>query len=555
MGYFTDHYARLSFPLASPESPGFRNAQLGAVHAIASHFTIHRDPAVIVMPTGSGKTAVLMTVPFLLRSDRVLVVTPSVLVRGQIRSQWAQLRILKELGALPADLTPPQVVEVKSRIASVDAWRELAAARVVVGTPWSVSPAIEGVAKTPEPFFDLILIDEAHHSPARIWNALTESFPGAKRVLFTATPFRQDQKEIRGRFAYVYPVAKAFDDGIFGEVEYIPVLAEDNVDRAIAIRAQEIFQADRAAGLRHYLFVRTDSKKRAGELLSVYEEYTDLHLRVVHSGYSLRWVERSVKALEDGELDGIICVDMLGEGFDLPNLKIAAIHAPHKSLAVTLQFIGRFARTNAPDIGAAKFIAAPADIKIETERLFKEGAVWREIILGLGDERVRREIELREQLETFRTELNLEEITSDLSLYSLRPYHHVKILRPDGPVDLRMELTLARPFEVIHREVSDELNATVFLTVERNLPRWANTDRFARTEFDVFVVYHDTATGLLFICASRRLEPLYEEIAEQFCPAGARRLPLSLLNRVLRRLSRVGLLQRWDAESGSREQD
>lgn len=43
----------------------------------------------------------------------------------------------------------------------------------------------------------------------------------------------------------------------------------------------------------------------------------------------------------------MICVDMLGEGFDFPNLKIAAIHEPHKSLASTLQFIGRFARTNA----------------------------------------------------------------------------------------------------------------------------------------------------------------------------------------------------------------
>ncbi|WP_346763412.1 hypothetical protein [Escherichia sp. E4694] len=37
---------------------------------------------------------------------------------------------------------------------------------------------------------------------------------------------------------------------------------------------------------------------------------------------------------------------MLGEGYDLPNLKIAALHDHHKSLAVTLQFIGRFTRVN-----------------------------------------------------------------------------------------------------------------------------------------------------------------------------------------------------------------
>ncbi|WP_235819678.1 hypothetical protein [Caldifermentibacillus hisashii] len=36
---------------------------------------------------------------------------------------------------------------------------------------------------------------------------------------------------------------------------------------------------------------------------------------------------------------------MFGEGIDIPNLKIAAIHDKYKSLPITLQFIGRFART------------------------------------------------------------------------------------------------------------------------------------------------------------------------------------------------------------------
>ena len=57
---------------------------------------------------------------------------------------------------------------------------------------------------------------------------------------------------------------------------------------------------------------------------------------------------------------------MLGEGYDFPNLKIAAVHATHKSLASTLQFIGRFARTNAEKIGKAKFIAVN-DEELEIE--------------------------------------------------------------------------------------------------------------------------------------------------------------------------------------------
>jgi superfamily II DNA or RNA helicase len=74
---------------------------------------------------------------------------------------------------------------------------------------------------------------------------------------------------------------------------------------------------------------------------------------------------------------------MLGEGFDFPNLKIAALHAPHRSLAVTLQFIGRFARTNAERIGAAKFVAVRSDrIEIEAKKLYKAGAVWQDLSSG-----------------------------------------------------------------------------------------------------------------------------------------------------------------------------
>lgn len=111
-------------------APGFRNAQIGAIHAVASHFTIHDRPAVVVMPTGSGKTAVLMTIPFLLEARRVLVVTPSRLVRDQITKQWRELRLLKALGALPKDLKPPTVLEVRSRVNTAGEWLMALAGRL-----------------------------------------------------------------------------------------------------------------------------------------------------------------------------------------------------------------------------------------------------------------------------------------------------------------------------------------------------------------------------------------------------------------------------------------
>ena len=78
MSYFSDFYAKIKYPIASTESLGLRNAQLGAIHAIAAHATLEpNDASVIVMPTGSGKTTVLMLAPYVLQKEKVLIVTPS----------------------------------------------------------------------------------------------------------------------------------------------------------------------------------------------------------------------------------------------------------------------------------------------------------------------------------------------------------------------------------------------------------------------------------------------------------------------------------------------
>ena len=73
-------------------------------------------------------------------------------------------------------------------------------------------------------------------------------------------------------------------------------------------------------------------------------------------------------SIVNGEHKIIVAVDMLGEGFDLPQLKIAAFHDIRKSLPVTLQFAGRFTRTSIDDnLGNATFIANLADVKVKEE--------------------------------------------------------------------------------------------------------------------------------------------------------------------------------------------
>lgn len=150
MTYFERHHDAVSYTDNYNGRDGLRRAQLGAIKAVGSHFTLRHDPAIVVMPTGSGKTGVSMFTAFVERARRVLVVTPSRLVRDQTVEEYKTLKVLKKNNALEAKVPAPLVHEVKSRITSEARWREMEAFDVVVGIPKSISPAEEGVAQPPE---------------------------------------------------------------------------------------------------------------------------------------------------------------------------------------------------------------------------------------------------------------------------------------------------------------------------------------------------------------------------------------------------------------------
>lgn len=540
MSYFSDNYSKLSYPIQDGDTLGFRPAQAGAVHAIAAHFSMRSEPAIVSMPTGTGKTAVLIAAAFALKAQRVLILTPSRLVREQIAEEAETLSRLREINAIAADTPAPTVMPLRKRVNSQEEWEALRDRDVIVATVPSISPAHEKVAPAPRDFFDVILVDEAHHSPAKTWKAVLDAFPNAKCALFTATPFRQDAQEIRGRFVYTYDLRKAYAEGVFGQIRFEPVkpVGDQPHDVAIALAAQKQFRGDKDAGFNHVLMVRTDSRKRSAELEEVYKKFTNLRLKVVTGDKSLKYVKGVIQELRDGELDGVICVNMMGEGFNFPNLKIAAIHAPHRSLAVTLQFIGRFARVAGVHLGPATFLAVPSDIQIETEKLYDTRAVWQEIVQNLSAARVNEEAKVREVLDSFTPTNLVAPDLEDLSLYSLEPYFHAKVYRMDDAIDIATSILFPGKHQIVYQAISDEHNAAVYITQEVSQPRWTNDDRLAVVTPDLFIFHQDKATNLLFVCASRRSKGLYEEIITSFGTANPKPLPLARLNRALNELNK-----------------
>jgi superfamily II DNA or RNA helicase len=535
MNYFKPHYGELRWPIREGTSPGMRQPQLGAMHAVASHFTRHTTPALVTMPTGSGKTAVICATPFFLCAERVLVLTPSRMVREQIVEEFKGLLDLRRLGAIIGNVKAPTVYSVEGKIASVDEWSNLRPYDVVVGTPNSISPESPGVAPPPLDFFDLVLVDEAHHAAARSWKGLLDRLSSAKQVLFTATPFRKDRRELLGKLVYVYELRDAYRDGVFGQLEYQPITTQGgDADLAIARAAATRLRNDQAAGFAHLMMVRTGTKSRAAQLVDLYKSHTDLKLQLVTGDHSLQRLRATVAKLRNRELDGIVCVDMLGEGFDLPNLKVAALHTPHKSLAVTLQFIGRFARTNAPDLGKAVFFAAESEMEVERQRLYDQGAVWGEIIPNLSAARVQEEEQTREVLGTFQAAEETSDDTPDLSLYSLRPYQHVKVLHSTQRLDISQEIQPPLGFSIVHRHISIEGPTAVYVLQRRVKPEWTSVDHLDTISHELLILFFHEPTGLLFVCSSLRTEGLYEHIAEQFGNQNPLRgLSFKKVNRVL----------------------
>lgn len=422
--FFGNHSSALALRVLGAPNTGFRPGQLGALHSVLSHFSVYDEPAIVSLPTGYGKTAVIMALPFILGSKHLLVVEPSDVLRRQTAAHFSVLSTLRKLSVLAEGTPNPAVKGQKGRPATPDEWSELEEYDVVVSTPGSTSPVNE--PRSAVDLFDLVIFDEAHHAPADTWKAYLDHYPGARFVFLTATPFRRDKKAIPGRLAYSYPVSRASRENAFGRVNFRPAVArndydEDEVDRAIATAALAQLQADRAAGFDHRLFARAASIKAAHALVDTYIAQ-GARVAAIDSTVSKKRQDEIEAAMLDGQLDGVVCVDMFGEGYDFPKLKIAALHARHRSLVPTLQFIGRFARTNDVATGDATLIAPISRLRDATFRLFQEGVDIAQLIDAAAQRQIAEGADDREILDVLKAKVQAEsdyDAVSPLSLSSM----------------------------------------------------------------------------------------------------------------------------------------
>lgn len=527
---------------------GLRTPQIGAVHAVKGYWTLPQNlPATVVMPTGTGKTETMLSLFAAAAPTLLLVLVPSDALREQLSRKFETYGILQKLEVLDGETLCPAVGRIAHGFKTTEAAEEFAQkCNIIVATPNALSHS------TPEAKAALLgrcshlFVDEAHHITAPTWRSIRDSFAGKPVVQFTATPFREDGAELGGKLAYTFPLRQAQEQGYFSKINYSAVIDFGDLDGAIAAKAVERLRADLDAGLNHILMARVQRIGRASDILPLYRALApELRPVILHSALKpQRLQQEALTAVKKGESKIVICVDMLGEGFDLPNLKVAAIHDPHKSLGITLQFIGRFARVSDDSIGEASVIVGRTDANYDEnlKKLYAEDADWNLVLNNLSAAAIGEQEEIGEFEEGFGAlpeEVSLRNISPKMSTVVYKT--QCEDWQPEALEEFFQKRLFTNPVAVNETE-----HVAWLVTREVTPVRWGDIKTVEEILYNLYAFHWDPDTQLLYINSSNN-DSLHEDLAEVLCGKSAVRIKGKVVYRTMASIKRrvptnVGLL-------------
>ena len=314
------------------EFNGLRSPQLGALHMILGHLQLPMDTATIVLPTGTGKTETMLSALVANQCKRLLVTVPSNSLRIQLFDKFKTFGLLKKFGVIGKKSLYPIVGVINEKFNSPEELKEfIEKCNVIVTTMNILIRCSDNEQKNVVSACSNIFIDEAHHVKAPSWNQFKSKFPAEKVIQFTATPFRNDGQRLDGKIIYNFPLKYAQEQGYFTKIDFIPIREydSDKADEKIADVAVQRLREDLKTH-NHILMARCAKKERAEKIFELYKRHVDLNPVIIYS--DCPDYKETYRKIIQKEAKIIVCVDMLGEGFDLPELKVAAFHDIRKSL-------------------------------------------------------------------------------------------------------------------------------------------------------------------------------------------------------------------------------
>jgi len=352
-----------------------------AMQGFAANQLTERE-AGIVLPVGCGKSGCIALAPFAFKANRSLVIAPGLRIADQLHRDF--------------DPTQPEMFYLKTQVLTGPPYPEPVEIRgtttnrgdldeadvVVTNIQQFQGEENRWLSSLPDDYFDLILFDEGHHSVAATWDALKQKFPEARIINLSATPLRADGQRMAGRVIYSYPVFRAIQDGYIKRLkalvlnprtlryvrrqddqeievplEEVRRLGEEDADfRRSIVTSTETLNTIVDASIRELDRIRVVTGNNRLKIIAsslnfehcrqIVEAYRARGRRAdyVHSREDSRANDRVLSRLENHELDVVVQVRKLGEGFDHRYLSVAAVFSIFLNLSPFVQFVGRIMR-------------------------------------------------------------------------------------------------------------------------------------------------------------------------------------------------------------------
>jgi len=326
-----------------------RNYQQEALDAMLKAERAGISKQLVVLPTGAGKTVLFAHLPIVRQNSLPMLVLAH---RTELLSQ-AKAKIESMNPELSVGIE-----KAESRAGKAD---------VVIASVQTLgrgnSDRIEGFENT---YFKSIVVDEAHHAAANSYQKILNYFKPDYVLGVTATPQRSDSVRLVDTFdeiVYYKSIEDLINEGWLCPLVGYKVRTDTDISEVEIVNgdykqeqlAEAIDNPGRNTSIVNAFIDLAGTKKtvvfaanivHARNLAASFATQTRAQVRIVLGETIDEEREQILKDFKSGEVQVIINVGVLTEGFDEPSIEAIILARPTRSSLLYTQIVGRGTRLN-----------------------------------------------------------------------------------------------------------------------------------------------------------------------------------------------------------------